>query len=489
VLASTADAMASCSSTREYRARTTASCDAVAVVRRHLPAFLERIEQEGGSLPKFVADELEAFVTCGDFEHGFLITACRRCGEQLRVPFSCKGRGFCPSCMGRRMSEGAALLVDRLLPRCGYRQWVLSFGGQVAVRLGYDTALLARVSRCFARAVMGSLRRRTAQHHGSATASGLHPGMLVVVQRFRYDLGLFVHLHALATDGAFVESGSESEHEHEGDVTVRWLAAPAATEHDLAEVLSTVHRRLGRIDDDDDVDPALVGCAQLSLDGPARVAVPSAPRPLEVSAFGMSLHAASVIDGRDRKRLERMLRYMLRPPFAHDAVRALPDGRVRLVFKAPTRAGATHVDLSPDRFLARLVGLVPPPRQHQVRYFGVFSNHHALRSRIRVAPSPSCASALDPTQVPLFDATGHGPWQASASHSGTHAPAPTRARIGWAKLLARVFAIDVSLCRRCGGAMRVVAAITDADEIARVLHGARPPPRPWPPEQLSFLCL
>jgi len=138
--------------------------------------------------------------------------------------------------MGRRMGEGAALLVDRLLPRCGYRQWVLSFGGQVAVRLGYDAALLARVSRCFARAVMGSLRRRTARHYGSATASGLHPGMLVVVQRFRYDLGLFVHLHALATDGVFVDSGSksgpgsESEHEHEGDVTVRWLAAPAATE-------------------------------------------------------------------------------------------------------------------------------------------------------------------------------------------------------------------------------------------------------------------
>ena len=67
------------------------------------------------------------------------------------------------------------------------------------------------------------------------------------------------------------------------------------------------------------------------------------------------------IDGRDRKRLERMCRYLLRPPFAHDAVRELPDGRVRLAFKAPTRTGTTHVDLEPHRFLARLVGLVPPP--------------------------------------------------------------------------------------------------------------------------------
>jgi len=36
---------------------------------------------------------------------------CRTCGDELRVPFACKSRGFCPSCMGRRMAEGAALLV------------------------------------------------------------------------------------------------------------------------------------------------------------------------------------------------------------------------------------------------------------------------------------------------------------------------------------------------------------------------------------------
>lgn len=201
----------------------------------------------------------------------------------------------------------------------------------------------------------------------------------------------------------------------------------------------------------------------------------------------MSLHAATVIDGRDRKRLERMLRYLLRPPFAHDAVRDLADGRVRLVFKAPTRSGATHVDLDPERFLARLVGLVPPPRQHQVRYFGVFSGHHALRARIRV--TPSCPPRVVPTQVPLFDATNLRPWQAAASPTGTPAAAPSRTRIGWAKLLARVFAIDVTVCRRCGGEVRIVAAITDADEIARLLHGARPPPRPSAPAQLSLFSL
>jgi len=40
--------------------------------------------------------------------------------------------------------------------------------------------------------------------------------------------------------------------------------------------------------------------------------------------------------------------------------------------------------------------------------------------------------------------------------------------------------------RAPGGVLRIVAAITDADEIARVLHGARQAPRPPPPGQLGF---
>ena len=107
-----------------------------------------------------------------------------------------------------------------------------------------------------------------------------------------------------------------------------------------------------------------------------------------------------------------------------------------------TRSGATHVDLEPLRFLARLVGLVPPPRQHQVRYFGVFANHHHLRER--VAPQLCAAVAIAPMQVLLFDPTGLRPWQPRTSLPKARA----QARIGWASLLSRVFAIDVSVCRR-----------------------------------------
>ena len=44
-----------------------------------------------------------------------------------RAPFSCKKRGFCPSCSAKRMSETAVHLIDNVLPHTAYRQWVVTF--------------------------------------------------------------------------------------------------------------------------------------------------------------------------------------------------------------------------------------------------------------------------------------------------------------------------------------------------------------------------
>ena len=61
-------------------------------------------------------------------------------------------------------------------------------------------------------------------------------------------------------------------------------------------------------------------------------------------------------------------------------------------------------------------------------------------------------------------------------------------RLSWARLLARVFSIDVSVCKKCSGPMRVIKAVLDPDEIAAELHGARAPPRPPPPGQVELFA-
>ena len=111
---------------------------------------------------------------------------------------------------------------------------------------------------------------------------------------------------------------------------MRFLPADPPTPARMTAVLAQVHEAVlaAHADDDLDMDPTLRACVQRSLAGPhvAPAAEPVAPLPLTLSAFGMHLHAATTVDGRDRQQLERLCRYLLRPPFAQDAVHALPDG-------------------------------------------------------------------------------------------------------------------------------------------------------------------
>ncbi|MBK9030348.1 MAG: transposase zinc-binding domain-containing protein [Myxococcales bacterium] len=66
------------------------------------------------------------YLGCGLLDRGFLGVRCAGGGFERLVGFSGKGRAVCPTCRGRRMSDLAAHLVDRVLPRPPYRQWTLS---------------------------------------------------------------------------------------------------------------------------------------------------------------------------------------------------------------------------------------------------------------------------------------------------------------------------------------------------------------------------
>jgi hypothetical protein len=46
---------------------------------------------------------------------------------------------------------------------------------------------------------------------------------------------------------------------------------------------------------------------------------------------------------------------------------------------------------------------------------------------------------------------------------------PTSARVSWARLLKRVFDIDIEHCLHCGGTLKIITAIEDPAVIARIL--------------------
>ena len=85
------------------------------LVQEHAESFFAHVEAEtGASLPEFIKEEFDAFLECGILAHGFLRLRCAECAHEKLVAFSCKRRGFCPSCGARRMVESAAHLVEWL---------------------------------------------------------------------------------------------------------------------------------------------------------------------------------------------------------------------------------------------------------------------------------------------------------------------------------------------------------------------------------------
>jgi hypothetical protein len=79
------------------------------VVRAHWSAFAATVRErtDGMGLPSFVISEFRKFLRCGVLAHGFARIRCGDCGFERLLPFSCKGRGFCPSCGGRRMAHAS----------------------------------------------------------------------------------------------------------------------------------------------------------------------------------------------------------------------------------------------------------------------------------------------------------------------------------------------------------------------------------------------
>ncbi|MBK9363632.1 MAG: transposase [Rubrivivax sp.] len=122
--------------------------------------------------------------------------------------------------------------------------------------------------------------------------------------------------------------------------------------------------------------------------------------------------------------------------------------------------------MSPLEFMQRLAALVPRPRLHLIRFHGVLAPNAKLRPLV-VPRGPEVQAQA--TKVAVTDQC-----EAEMVQARPH-------RISWARLLKRVFDIDMQHCPNCGaGELKIIAAILERPVIEKILTHLGPDPQPPP---------
>ncbi|PIR21864.1 MAG: IS91 family transposase [Deltaproteobacteria bacterium CG11_big_fil_rev_8_21_14_0_20_45_16] len=439
------------------------------------------------ALPKYVVKEFEEYLKCGILAHGFLRVKCESCEHEKLVAFSCKRRGFCPSCGGKRMAETAAYLVDHVIPEVPVRQWVLSMPIPMRYWLSSNPKLLTQVLKKIIRMIDGYYKNK-------AKASGVkkpRTGAITFLQRFGSALNLNLHFHILYLDGVY-----EKNDDH---MIFHRIFPPQ--KHDMAELVKLIHKRLtgffikeGYLEEDHSLsdgasdplseqNPLLAQCIAASVQN--RIALGDRAgqkirkfmiHPLEVThptsqcakMRGFSLHGAVSVSAKKRDRLEKLIRYVARPSVALSRMSEAINGDIQITLKKPFSDGTTHIVFTPMELIEKLVALIPQPRMHMVRFHGLLAPNSGLRSKVIPKPKE----------------------QSESKHDGAADPHQRQIKMNWAKLLKRTFNIDVLTCPLCSGNCKIISAIQDKKAINKILshlHSPTEPPQPHearaPPQQ------
>ena len=295
-----------------------------------------------------------------------------------------------------------------------------------------DAALQGTVLRIFL-----SVAERCLRDHSPACPATARIGAVAFIHRFGSSLNEHIHFHCCVIDGVF-------------DAAVAPDEAPSATFHAalaheldaaaFADVQARVRTRVlrtfvrrGLIDKDDAAEMrAWAHDGGFSVDGSVRV------------------------EGTDRVGLERLLRYCARPPFA--LAHLHQRDAEHLVYRNPKPAHTTApgarpaaLVLTPLELITKIAALVPPPRAHRHRYYGVLAPNAALRAVV---------TALAPAAV------SPAPTSAASSEEPRHRAV---ARYLWAMLLARIYEAFPLSCPICHASMRIIAFVNDLTAVGKIL--------------------
>ena len=174
---------------------------------------------------------------------------------------------------------------------------------------------------------------------------------------------------------------------------------------------------------------------------------------------GFSVDASVRVEPEDGPGLERLARYILRPPVNLTRL-SWEQGWDEVIHNLKPRRGHPRGEERVDalEYLARAIAHIPEPRLHTLRYMGRYSN--VARGRRR--------KERDPELEPRSQAAPE-----REEPDGLSAADRRARRRAWAHLIRRVFELDPLICNRCGAEMQIISVILDPVGIDNILRHVR----------------
>jgi hypothetical protein len=174
---------------------------------------------------------------------------------------------------------------------------------------------------------------------------------------------------------------------------------------------------------------------------------------------GFSVHNRVRVEPEDQASVERLTRYIMRPPISLERMAWDGAGEVRYGRKRGHEGSGLNEHeaeaFDPAEFIARVIMHIPEPRRHLVRYYGWYSNV-SRGKRLKAASKHERAVDAD---------TGPPSRAARAETRDVRA-----LRRSWAQLIRRIYEVDPLVCPSCGSEMKVIAFITEHAVVDAILR-------------------
>jgi hypothetical protein len=400
-------------------------------------SYPEKFEKKYGFFRPVVGEVVRSYLKCGDLKQGFARVRCNNCGYEYLLQFSCKTRCCCPSCQAKRAIILGHHLNENVLFPVPHRQYVFSIPIMLRIYFKYDRSLLSGLCQCAYRSLLTFLREVIGLKQGV-------PGAVMAIHTFGADPAKWhPHLHVLATDGLFRDTGTFYVMK---DVDLKPLEQLFR-----AEVFKMLKKE-GKITNE------IIN---------------------KLSAWrhsGFSIDNGVRIKKEDKEGREAIAQYMMRNVFNTDNITYIEKTGKVIYRTDKMQKGQNKKNFTvytTEEFIAAVTQHIPKKSFQTIRYYGHYSNKlRGMRAKTDTLSITESDTQTIPDEVNVIDVSKYKP---------KNVPSLT-----WRECIKKIWKDDPLICPECQSEMKIVSFIENPRIIKKILkylnlweeESARDPPRP-----------